>query len=258
MMTTSEHSSVTNASALPGDTNNDLPVEHWELAADSALSEDSALALLHSAEITSAALEQLSKNARVMKSRRVKLAVVEHPKTPRHISVPLVSYLFTFDLMQVALVPVAPADIKVAAERALIHRLYKISSGEKLSLARRASGSVAGALLLDAEPRIVRAALENPRLTETLVIKAITRRTAPAALVEAVCQHSHWSPRREIWMALLRSDKTPLARAIEFARGVPRPLLREILQNSRLPESTKSYLMKDIGDPRGHGREALE
>ena len=146
-----------------------------------------------------------------MKSRKVKLALVEHPRTPRHISVPMVRHLFTFDLMRVALTPVVPADIKMAAEESLINRLERLSQGERLSLAHRASGRVAAALLLDPEPRVIHAALENSRLTESAVIKALMRRDAPEAFVRAVCHHSKWSPRREIRVALLRNGKTPLS-----------------------------------------------
>src|SRR6185437_5429698 len=112
-------------------------------------------------------------------------------------------------------------------EDALINRLETISSGERLTLARRASGRIAGELLLDAETRVMQAAMENPRLTEPPVIKAILRRDASAALVQAVCRHAKWSLRRDIRIALLRSAHTPMARAVEFARGMPAPLLRE-------------------------------
>ena len=46
--------------------------------------------------------------------------------------------------MQVTLNPVALADIKKAAEDALLHRLETISLGERVSLALRASGNVGG------------------------------------------------------------------------------------------------------------------
>src|SRR5713101_5949891 len=144
-------------------------------ASDPGLTEDLALVLLKRGDLPAQALERLSKNAGLMKSRKVKLALVEHPKTPRH--------LFTFDLMQVALRPVVPADIKMAAEESLINRLEKISQGERLSLAHRASGRVAAVLLLDPESRVIRAALENSRLTESAVIKALMRRDAPEAFV---------------------------------------------------------------------------
>jgi hypothetical protein len=213
---------------------------------DPSLTEDFALALLKRSDLPSEVLDRLSRNSGAMNSRKVKLALVVHPKTPRHISVPTVRHLFTFDLMHVALQPVVPADIKMVAEEALISRLEKVSAGERLSLARRASGRVAGALLLDPEPRVIHAALENSRLTESSVIKALVRRDAPAALVEAVCRHCKWSPRREVRIALLRNEKTPLARAVEFARALPPAQVREILHSSHLPPRTLSCLLKDL------------
>lgn len=99
-------------------------------ATDPVLTEDLALALLKRADLPGEVIEQLSRNGGLMKSRKVKLALVEHPRAPRHITMPMVGHLFTFDLMQVALAPVVPADVKVAADRALIHRLEKISTGK--------------------------------------------------------------------------------------------------------------------------------
>ena len=215
-------------------------------AADPALAEDLALALLKRADIPPEVLEQLSKNGGAMKSRKVKLALVEHPKTPRHVSLPMVRHLFTFDLMRVALAPVVPADIKRAADESLINRLETISIGERLSLAHRASRRVAGALLLDPEARVIHAALENSRLTEAAVVQGLTRYDTPAAFVEGVCHHAKWSVRREVRMALLRNEKTPLARALEFARALPASLVREILTGSRLPANVKSYVMTEL------------
>jgi hypothetical protein len=192
-----------------------------------------------------------------MKSRRVKLALVEHPRTPRHISVPMVRHLFTFDLMQVALTPVVPADIKMSAEESLINRLERLAQGERLSLARRASGRIAAALLLDSETRVIRAALENSRLTESVVIKALMRRNAPAAFVRAVCHHGKWSPRREVRIALLCNEKTPLSRALEFSRSLLPALVREILHGSHLPEATNKGLLKDVAARSGNSEESV-
>lgn len=215
-------------------------------AGDPSLNEELALALLKRNDLPGEVLEKLGKNGSAMKSRKVKLAVVEHPKTPRHVSLPLVRHLFTFDLMQVALTPIVPADVKAMADEALLNRVETISSGERLSLGHRGSGRVASELLLDSEVRVINAALENPRLTEAGVVKAVLRSDAPAALIHAVCQHSKWSLRREVRMALLRNQHTPMARALEFARLLPAPLVREILHGSRLPSNVKEHLLKAI------------
>ena len=215
-------------------------------AADASLGEEAALAILRRPDVPASVLEQLGKNGNVLKHRKVKLALVEHPKTPRHVSVPLVRQLYTFDLMQVALTPVVPADVKLAADEALCNRMETVSSGEKLTLAHRASGRVAGELLLDAEVRVMQAALQNSRLTETAIVHALMRPEAPAALVEAVAHHPQWSLRREVRLALLRNEKTPMARVVEFARGIPAGELREILQGSQLPGNVKAFLMTDL------------
>lgn len=218
-----------------------------ELLPSESLNEDTALALLKQPDLPPETIEKISKSG-AMKFRKVKLAVAGHPKTPRRISLPMVRHLFTFDCMQLALTPIVPADIKKAAEDTLIHRLETISSGERLTLARRASGRIAGELLLDKESRVMQAALENSRLTEVSVVKGVMQPDVSAALVHAVCHHLKWSLRREIKVALLRSQHTPMAKAVEFARGIPAPMLQEILHRSMLPANTKSYLLRDIAE----------
>lgn len=213
---------------------------------DAALTEDLALALLKRPDLTADVLEALGKNGAALKHRKVKLAVVEHPKTPRHVSLPLVRQLYTFDLMQVALTPVVPADVKRAADEALCNRLETLSPGERLALAHRGSGRIAGVLLLDAEWRVVHAALENSRLTEAAIVQALMRHEAPAAMVEAISHHGRWSLRREIRVALLRNEKIPMARAVEFARSLPAAQVREILQGSRLPANVKNLVLKEL------------
>lgn len=190
-------------------------------AGDPALSEDLALAFLKRSDLPAEVLEQISKNAAVANSRKAKLALVGHPKAPRNVSLSILRKLFIFDLMKVALTPLVPGDIKAAAEEALIKRLESLSLGERISLARRASGRVVGALLLDPETRVIQAALENPRLTEALIIKALMRASSSATLVQAVCEHPKWSLRHEIRVALLRNDKTPVHFVEKFAQKLP-------------------------------------
>ena len=215
-------------------------------ASDPALTEDLALALLKSADLPAEALERLAKNGSILKSRKVRVALVCHPHTPRHISVPLARQFYTFDLVKVALAPAVPADVKVAADEILIARLKTITLGERLSLARRASGRVAGALLLDSEARVMHTALENSRLTEALVIRAVLRTEAGAAFIHAVAHHAKWSYRREVRIALLRTAYLSLARALEFSHGIPPAIVRDTLHASKLPARIKEQILREI------------
>jgi hypothetical protein len=216
---------------------------------DASLTEDAALSLLKRADIDPEILDQLSKIGELLKHRKVKLALVEHPKTPRHVSLPLIRQLYTFDLMQVALTPVVPADVKRSADETLCNRLDTICSGERLTLAHRGSGRIAEALLSDAESRVMQAALHNARLTESSIVRALARPESTTAFVDAVAHHPSWSLRREVRITLLRNAKTPPALALEFARALPLTLVREILHSSRLPATVKEYLLAEIVKP---------
>lgn len=211
-----------------------------------ALSEDLALGHLKDPVLSPEAVEQISRNAGAMKSRKVRLAVAAHHRTPRRIALRVIRELYTFELMRFALTPVAPADLKRVVDELLLGRLSSITLGERISLARRSSAAVAGGLLLDKEPRVWQAALENPRLTEVGVVRALAKSAASRVFVEAVCHHAKWSVRIEVRFALLRSSYTPLTKAIEFARRIPPRQLQDILHASKLPESVKREVRKAV------------
>lgn len=198
-----------------------------------SLTEDAALALVRSADVTSEALAQLAKNPIVSKSRKVLVALASHPRTPRHLSIPMLRGMFTFDLMNLALTPVVAPDVKRAGEEQLIMRLESLPIGQKITLARRASGRVAAALLQTSDQRIISAALDNKQLSEGLVVQALMKPGAPEPLYVLVSDHSTWQNRREVQTALLRSEKTPLERAQALANNFSPDFLKDILPESR-------------------------
>lgn len=210
--------------------------------AESIASEDLALAQLSNRDLSSEKIEELSRSTDILKSRKVRLALAAHPHTPRHLALRLIRELYTFDLMQLSLMPAVAADLKRLADELLVSRVASITLGERLSLARRSSAFVAIALLRDKESAVWQAALQNPRLTEAAIVKVLQATGSSPTFVEAICHDPKWSVRHEIRVALLRNPHTPLARALEFARHLSPPLLRDVLHTSRLPEKTKAYL----------------
>jgi hypothetical protein len=223
-------------------------------AADPAFTADLTLASLKDRNLSPEVIEQISRNVAAMKSRKVRVALAAHPRTPRRIALRLIRELYTFDLMQFSLIPAVAADLKRVADEILVARLASITLGERMALARRSSALVASALLLDRESRVWQTALENPRLSESAIVKALLRPAATPAFVKAVCHHAKWSLRPEVRMALLRNEYTPLARALEFARRLAPAQLRDILHASRLPEKIKAYLRKDLEESGRSGK----
>jgi hypothetical protein len=199
-----------------------------------SLNEDQALAILRQKDVTAETLASLARSPDAIKIRKLVLALITHPRIPRHIAVPLLRRMFTFDLMQVALTPAVAADIKRAAEEQIVLRLESLSAGEKISLAKRGSGHVAASLLQETDSRVITTALDNSRLTEVLVVQELGKARASEGLFRSVSGHYKWSRRREVQIALLRSEKTPLETACELAKDLPEGLLRQIIPAERL------------------------
>ncbi len=208
------------------------------------ITEEIALNQLKTRDLPSDAIDGLCRDHRSLlaKSRKVRVAVVGHPRTPRHLSLPMLRQLYTFDLMQVALMPSVASDLRIAAEETLINRLETISSGERTTLAKRASGRVAGTLLLDPDVRVMRAALENPRVTEAIVVKSLMNSRSTAILIEAVSKHFKWHARREIQIALVQNLKTPIEQALRLTRSLPAQVVNDLLAAGRLPGALKARI----------------
>ena len=213
------------------------------VAGDPRLTEDLALALVNRRDLPREALEALNKNGQLMKQRKVRLAVVMHPRTPRHISVPTIRHIHTFELMQVALLPVVPPDVKRAAEEVLISKIANISSGERFTLAKQSSGRVAASLLLDKEERIMLAALSNPQMTELFIVRALKMERGTELLAPAVSRHQKWSFRNDVKAALLGNKNTPAARVIQLAAELPVNLIKDVLRNGKLSPQAKNSLV---------------
>ena len=213
-------------------------------ASDRGLTEELALTLLQRRDLPAPVVEALGKNVAVSRLRTVRWSLITHQRAPRHISLPLLRHLYPFELMKLAVVPQLAADLKRGAEEALIAKSASLSSGERLALAKQGSNALAAALLLDPEQRIMAAALQNPRLTEEGVVRALVHPESPAHLAPAVCHDAKWRVRHEVRIAALRCEFTPLAYAIDFASKLSPVQLKDVLAQSKLNDQIKEYLLQ--------------
>jgi len=198
--------------------------------------------LLARRDLPASAIELLARNPAVISHRNVLAQIVRHSHTRRHVAMPLLRRLFVFELMEIALAPALAADLKLLVEGLLIDKLETVSLGESISLARRASAGVAGALLLKADRAVIEAALQNPRMTEANIVKALSSREVPGTLIIMLSEDPKWSLRREIQIAILRRPEATEAVVAKLAAKLPKPVIYEILNAIRLPERREQLL----------------
>jgi hypothetical protein len=204
-----------------------------ELLGNREMDEEEALARLKENNSGAEILASIARTGIAHKSRKLQFALLIHPRAPRHVLIPLLRGMFTFDLMKVALTPQVAADLKRAAEEQILLRLESLSLGERISLARRATARVVAGLLGDSDARVLSAALGNSRLRETSLTTALMRRNALPILFEIVSAHPIWSQNRELQILLLRSENTPMDAARRLAKHFSPQFLDQILPEAR-------------------------
>lgn len=208
------------------------------------LTEEHVKVLLARKNLRQTFLRELAAREQLMRPYAVKLAFAKHPHAPRSVSLPLLRRLYLFDLAAVAVTPSVPVEVRRIAEEAVIARLEALSLGERVTLARSGSSRVATALLGDAERRVRSGALENPRLTEEGVVKALRDWALSAEAVEAIASHPRWSSRYEVRLALIRHPATSLRRMLELVGLVRRGDLADLTVDRRMLPDRRLYLSR--------------
>src|SRR5215813_1689832 len=181
-----------------------------------ALDEAHLCLLLERKDLPGAVLEEVGKRKPLLKSYRVKKGLCFHPRGPRLATLRLVRDLYLMDLVQLALSPAVPAELKRHAEEQLLARLPQIPLGQKITLARRGPSRVAGALLAEGHAQVLSVVLDNPYLTEAQVLKALAREKISPSVTHAIAQHRRWSCVYNIRLALIRTPGTTLATILSF------------------------------------------
>jgi len=224
------------------------------LARNPNLQEHDLLRLLERQDLPQQALRELAGQAKAMRSYPVKLALVRHPKTPRQISLPLMKFLYLFDLVRVSQTPSVPPPVRRVAEETVLKQLKGLPRGEKITLARQASGRIAAALLVTQDAEIIHAALSNPYLLEGDLFKVLALDELPAVLVEMLSRHEKWSHPYHLRLALIRHPLTPFARVLAFLPDITVNDLRDICLDPRMSDQVRKYITAHCAQRQGQKR----
>ena len=212
------------------------------LARNPHLQEGDLLRLLERKDLSQEAVRAISEHRETRRNYRLQLAVACHPKAPRLVSLPILKFLYTFDLLRLAQTPAVPNDIKMVAEETILKKLEGMPRGEKITLARRGTGRLAARLVVSADLELIGAALDNPYLTEGHLLKVLALESLPPAVVERVAQHDRWCHRYHLRLALIRNPLTPFARVLAFLPEMAVVDLRDICLDHRMPEAVRKYI----------------
>lgn len=208
--------------------------------------EEKVCLLLARKDLPATILEEIGSRKNLLKAYAVKRALLFHPRTPRLMSLKLLRDLYLMDLVQFAISPAVSVELKLQAEAQIIGRIPQLPLGQKITLARRAPGRVAGALVAEGHNEVLRVALENPYLTEAHILKTLAREKVPLSVVQALCRHAKWSQAYNVRLALVRNPSAPLAAVLAFLPELTVSDLRELTSPGIVPENLRKYLLAEV------------
>lgn len=184
--------------------------------------------------VTGEILESLAGVPALASLHEVRRTLAAHPRTPRPLALRLVSGLYWRELAALGVESAAHPTVRRAADRRLLERLPGLAIGERCALARRCSGAVIAALRRDPQPRVIAALLENPRLTELLLLPLASSERAPAPCLAVLADSARWASRQPLRAALCGNPATPLAAALRLLPGLARERLSAVAHDGRL------------------------
>ena len=199
-------------------------------------------------------LDLLMDNRRLLTVYEVRRDLVRHPQIAQVHAMRLLSSLFWRDLMETGLdIKVAPV-VRRAADRHLVNRLPGLAVGEKRTVARRASHGVLVHLRFDTHAQVIAAFLENPRMTQGLLLPLASSESAPPEILRLIAENRRWGVLYAVRQAIVRNPRTPPVVAIGLLPRLKKVDRQAVARDPRLSQALRHRARRMLGESDGRRR----
>ena len=161
-------------------------------------------------------------------------------------------------LADLAIAPRAHPLVRREADRLLLARLGRLSLGESISLARRASRAVLAELRRHTHAFVLRAVLDNPRAAEEDAVAIASAEGAPPEVLAALAEHPRWGERERVLAALVVNRRTPARGGLHAAQRLSPPTLRRLQDAEGIPPLVCVAIARRLGESAGEPGPAID
>lgn len=196
-------------------------------------------------------VETLAAQRRLLSAYEVRRALACHPRAPQATALRFIPGLYWRDLIELGLDVRVPPAVRRSADRYLTERLPSLAVGEKMTIARRAGRGVLMRLRHDPDRRVIRAMLENPRLTEGLLSPLVRSTSAPPTVLALVAESPRWGVRYDVRVGLARNPRTPVETALRLLPHLKKPDLASVAAASLLGAAVRRRARLLLGEAAG-------
>jgi hypothetical protein len=218
------------------------------------LLEDEALAVLDNPYITPPICQLIAQNQRLTGFYSVRLKLVANKHTPQAHAVKLVHYLYWSDLVRISVDVKVSAPVRRAIDTILVHKVDKLTLGERITIAKRCSHALIKALLFDPDPKVFESLLINQRIREDDLLVVAGSDRASGEQLRLLSHDPKWSYRYAIRKALVMNPLTPRSAAASLLRSLSARDLRLIHQHPQTTVYVRRCIERLQGPPPAVGR----
>lgn len=208
----------------------------WVVEQVATLEAADALRVLRHPFAAQETLAVIAAEARLLAHYEIGREVARHPRAPLVVALRMVATLFWRDHLEVAVDTRVAPQVRRLAEQRLLERIPSLATGERISLARRATPGLQAILRHDSDARVVRALLENPRLTLAVLVPLLVSLQARPEILALVAGDRRWGNHLEVRRAVARNPRTPAQVAVPIVALLPRADQLALARDPRLPE----------------------
>jgi hypothetical protein len=184
--------------------------------------------------LTRQMIERVLETPALVAAYEVRLEVARHPRTPQLAALAFVPGLYWPDLLRIGLDTHLHPVVRRAADQCISTRIPGLAVGEKVAIARTGSQAIIAALRSDPTPRVIEALLDNPRLTEGLLLPLVAGESAAPRILAVVAASSKWVVRYPLRLALCKNPRTPVEVALANLSLLKKTDLLGIARDHRL------------------------
>ncbi len=142
-------------------------------------------------------------------SYRVTVSLLQQPRFPDKYALNIIPKVFPIDLLKISKNKRTNPNIRKRAELEFVAKYNRYPLGEKISYMKIAPNSLIYYFIEESDERILLTILENPNLTEEIILKFINRSSPRFTFYEALSR-SEWYKRPQIADAISNDPTAPI------------------------------------------------
>ncbi|OGL46827.1 MAG: hypothetical protein A2161_10065 [Candidatus Schekmanbacteria bacterium RBG_13_48_7] len=110
---------------------------------------------------------------------------------------------------------------------------------ERINLAKNGSPDILSRLIFDKEEKVLGSIIENPNVTDKIILALCRRRVIPNSILEEISKNSRWLRNYQIKTALVSNPRTPVYISLRFVKTLYRQDLANLIRDVSVPASLR-------------------